>query len=136
MIPKWDPIKYKARSMEVDTMIAFDRQDCLPLLYGFQTCLQEPFVKMADDILNNVSEHVNSTDTFCNKIYARLNRLSEENRTGKPSRHTLSHCTPDTTYIITGSNLLVEYELHYPDQMVRSPRDNIHKIPQQVPHYS
>ena len=53
VIPKWDPRKHKAHSMEVDIMIAFDKQDYLPLLYGFWTCLQEFFVKMTDDILNN-----------------------------------------------------------------------------------
>ena len=35
VILKWDPRKHKAHSMEVDIMIAFDKQDYLPLLYGF-----------------------------------------------------------------------------------------------------
>ena len=28
VIPKWDPMKHKACSMEVDIMIAFDKQGC------------------------------------------------------------------------------------------------------------
>ena len=30
VIPKWDPRKHNDRSMEVDIMIAFDKQDCPP----------------------------------------------------------------------------------------------------------
>ena len=113
MIPKWDPIKYKARSMEVDTMIVFDRQDCLPLLYGFQTCLQEPFAKMTDNILNFFSEHVNNTDTFLGKVHANIDLLSVDNMTEKLSSYILTHFTPSTTHIVIRSNLSTEYELNY-----------------------
>jgi hypothetical protein len=96
VIPKWDPRKHKAHSMEVDIIIDFDKQDHLPLLYGSRTCLQEPLFKMADDILNNFAEHVNNTDTFRDEVYTRIDLLSEYNSTEKPLRYTLAHHTPGT----------------------------------------
>ena len=68
---------------------------------------------MVDGIPNNFSEHVNSTDTFCNGVYERTNNLPEEDRTGKPTRYTLTHDSPSTTCIIINSIFLTAYELHY-----------------------
>ena len=54
VIPKWNPRKYKACIIQVDLIIAFDKQHqpqqpCCPW-----TRLQEPFIKVADDILANL----------------------------------------------------------------------------------
>ena len=82
VIPKWDSRKYISRSMVVDISVAFEKQDRPQQLYSSWTNLQEPFIKMVDNILNNLSEHVNNSDTFCNKVYEIIDNLPEDDRTG------------------------------------------------------
>jgi hypothetical protein len=51
VIPKWDPRKHKAHSMDVSISISFDKKDRPQNLYCSQTKLQEPFIIMVDYIL-------------------------------------------------------------------------------------
>ena len=71
------------------------------------------FAKMEDDILEDIADHVNSLDSFCDLVTANSDRLSENNKTEKPSSYSLSHSTQHFTHIITGSNVWIEYELHF-----------------------
>ena len=113
--------------MEVDIMVAFDKQDCPSQLYSSRSCLQEPFANMTDDTLNSVAGYVNNTDSFRELVHTNIDLLSEDNRTKKPSSYRLTHSTPRTTHIIVGSDLWAEYELQFDHTNLVGPRETTYE---------
>ena len=101
MILRWDPKKHNACRIEVDIMIAFDKKHCPTHLYDLCLCLEESFVKMSDDILEDLTDHVKNSDSFRDLVHTYIDCLSEENTTEKPYSYSLAHSTQRSTYIFT-----------------------------------
>ena len=81
---------------------------------------------MADDILEDLADHVNNSDNFHAMVHANINHLSEDDGTETLVGYSLAHSTKCSTCIITGSNMLLVHELHFDHKNWCGPRDTLY----------